>query len=240
MSVFVRPPGLRPNAEGKEREFWVALIVEIKARDPTSVYALVAWFYWADQLEGAHMNGEEPRDGRRGYHGKDELLASNHLDVCNVQSFAGEAPVAQWDEGDDENDVQTGLYWRQTYDCRTGELSVCVRLVWKLEFTDKAQQLRRHCGCESFYNPDTLMLGCPNPACLAWLHLECAVDDLLSRAYDRLLLGEGGSEKNPRSYSNRLEGTVIKGGNKVRIDDLETKRTFTSTVRCLRCKTLFA
>lgn len=128
MCVFVRPPGLRPDAEGKERDFWVASIVEIKARDPTRVYALVAWFYWADQLEGAYVVGEEPRDGRRGYHGKDELLASNHLDVCDVRSFAGEAPVAQWDEGDDENDVQTGLYWRQTYDCRTGKLSVCCPL----------------------------------------------------------------------------------------------------------------
>lgn len=84
------------------------------------------------------------------------------------------------------------------------------------------------------------MLGCPNPACGVWLHEECAVDALLSRAYDRLLPWERDSREKPRrSYTNRLEGMVMEGGNQVRVNDLLMKSAFTRTIRCLKCKALF-
>lgn len=121
--VFVRPPGLKRTSKAQEREFWVARILEVRAIDAQHVYALCAWLYWPEQLQRAHVGREAPENGRRAYHGKHELMASNHLDVCDVTSFAGHAPVEQWLEEDD-NDVQTGLYWRQIYDIRSGNLSV--------------------------------------------------------------------------------------------------------------------
>lgn len=61
--------------------------------------------------------------GRRNYHGNHELIASNHMEILSVCTFAGLASVTLWQETDDD-EAQTGLYWRQTYDYRTGQLSV--------------------------------------------------------------------------------------------------------------------
>lgn len=45
------------------------------------------------------------------------------MDIIDVTCFAGKAPVEHWIEADEE-DKQTGLYWRQTYDVQTSTLSV--------------------------------------------------------------------------------------------------------------------
>lgn len=66
--------------------------------------------------------------GRRPYHGKDELVASNAMEVLDVSTFAGKAHVSQWMEEDEEGE-QAGLYWRQTFDHRDGgKLSVSNQL----------------------------------------------------------------------------------------------------------------
>jgi hypothetical protein len=65
--------------------------------------------------------------GRRPYHGKHELIASNWMEILDVTSFAGKASVEHWLEEDVEDgkeDVQMDLYWRQTFDHRTLRLSV--------------------------------------------------------------------------------------------------------------------
>lgn len=93
----------------------------------------------------AHVGSETPENGRRSYHGTHELMASNHLDVCDVTSFAGHAQVEQWLEEDD-NDVQTGLYWRQIYDVRTGNLSVRIQAALNFEiliYTDQGTGVKR-------------------------------------------------------------------------------------------------
>lgn len=122
--VFVRPPDLKLDGNDDERKFWVAQIREIRAKDSRHVYALVAWLYWPDELVNVRVGTEAPKSGRRWYHGKHELVASNHLDVEDVTSMAGHAAVAQWLEEDDDK-IQEGLYWRQTFDIMTGKLSVC-------------------------------------------------------------------------------------------------------------------
>lgn len=68
-------------------------------------------------------DGSVTETGRRKYHGKHELIASNHMEILNICSFAGLASVTAWQE-DDDDEAQTGLYWRQTFDFRAGELSV--------------------------------------------------------------------------------------------------------------------
>jgi hypothetical protein len=60
--------------------------------------------------------------GRRKYHGSQELIASNRMQVLNVLSFAGKADVRQWDEEDDN--LTSKLYWRQTFCIQTETLSV--------------------------------------------------------------------------------------------------------------------
>lgn len=44
------------------------------------------------------------------------------MEVLDVLSFAGKADVYQWDEEDDN--LQSKLYWRQTFCRETQELSV--------------------------------------------------------------------------------------------------------------------
>ncbi|KAL5346612.1 hypothetical protein ACLOAV_008319 [Pseudogymnoascus australis] len=107
--------------------FWVAHILETRETSTSRVYALVAWMYWPDELPDAHMGTEKNMSGRRWYHGTRELVASNHLDVLDVNSMAGHAPVAQCFEDDDDT-IQDGLYWRQTFNISSGVLSVCIYL----------------------------------------------------------------------------------------------------------------
>lgn len=45
------------------------------------------------------------------------------MDVINVVSVTGSATVNQWDEQNEE-EIQSALYWRQAVDVRTMELSV--------------------------------------------------------------------------------------------------------------------
>jgi hypothetical protein len=78
--------------------------------------------YWPDDLPML-KDCTVTETGRRNYHGKYELIASNHMEILNVCSFAGLASVTAWKENDDD-EAQTGLYWRQTFDYRTGQLSV--------------------------------------------------------------------------------------------------------------------
>ncbi|OBT60141.1 hypothetical protein VE03_10214 [Pseudogymnoascus sp. 23342-1-I1] len=121
--VYVRPPDLELVGDDDNRKFWVAHILEIPAKCAGHVYALIAWMYWPGHLVEAHMAAETPKSGRCWYHGKQELVASNHLDILGVKSMAGHASVAQWLEDDDDK-IQGGLYWRQTLDSRSGILSI--------------------------------------------------------------------------------------------------------------------
>jgi hypothetical protein len=38
----------------------------------------------------------------------------------------------------------------------------------------------RYCICKHYYNPDKLMVSCPNTACNKWLHADCLVDGILT------------------------------------------------------------
>ncbi|KAI9679977.1 MAG: hypothetical protein M1817_004992 [Caeruleum heppii] len=140
-----------------EREYWTARVLEIRATDPQNVYLRVHWFYSPPEL----------RDGAKPYHGKDELLPSNHQEVIDAMSVAGKANVRHWKEEDDEP-VLEGMYWRQTYAFHTNKLS----------------PVRLHCHCKTAHNPDKIMIGCSNPTCKIWLHQECILRDKLS-AIDR-------------------------------------------------------
>ncbi|KAF4631529.1 hypothetical protein G7Y89_g6613 [Cudoniella acicularis] len=130
--VYVRsdetPP--RERASDKEenlKDFWVARILQVRAVNSQHVYALVAWMYWADELPVPKTKSPDqvsPSGGKRTYHGNHELIASNYMEVLDVLSFAGKADVIQWMEEDDN--IQSKLYWRQTFCRETQELSVSI------------------------------------------------------------------------------------------------------------------
>ncbi|OBS16533.1 hypothetical protein FPOA_12852 [Fusarium poae] len=103
-------------------DYWVARILEIRASDERHVYARVYWMYWPYELPAGTIYGKKKVQGCQPYHGANELIASNHMDIIDVVSVTGPVTVNQWIESDDE-EIQDALYWRQAYDCRNSQLS---------------------------------------------------------------------------------------------------------------------
>jgi hypothetical protein len=88
----------------------------------------VAWLYWPEELPPPKTKTSDTVNsisGQRTYHGSHELIASNYMEVLDVLSFAGKADVMQWEEQDDN--LTSKLYWRQTFCRETQELSVSSR-----------------------------------------------------------------------------------------------------------------
>ncbi|GAO15947.1 hypothetical protein UVI_02039680 [Ustilaginoidea virens] len=150
-------------------DYWVARILEVRASDEHHVYARIYWMYSPDELPSGTVDGKKSISGRQPYHGNNELIASNHMDVINVVSVAMKATVHQWIESDDE-EVQDALYWRQAFNCRTSQIS-------SVELT---------CKCQTPANPDKTLIGCTSPDCGTWLHYECLLHDVLTQVYERL------------------------------------------------------
>lgn len=125
-TVFVRGKDLAKTGPADQpRNFWIARILQVRARNAQHVYALVTWLYWADELPPPAVRSPDQvsKDGgKRKYHGSHELIASNYMEVLDVLTFAGKAEVYHWDEQDDN--VGSQLYWRQSYCRETLELSV--------------------------------------------------------------------------------------------------------------------
>lgn len=133
--MFVRgdhtPPqdaDIPPNMKA----FWVAKILQVRASNPQHVYALVTWLYWTDELPPPAKKAPDQisvTGGKRRYHGEDELVASNYLDILDVLSFAGKADVIEWDEQSDGSEFMgRNLYWRQTFCRETQALSVSITI----------------------------------------------------------------------------------------------------------------
>ncbi|KAK7970202.1 hypothetical protein PG988_009275 [Apiospora saccharicola] len=156
---------------------WVARILEIRASDEHHVYARVYWMYWPDELPSGTQDGKKYVQGRQPYHGRNELIASNHMDVINVVSVTASATVNQWDEQNEE-EIQSALYWRQAIDVRTMELS----------------SVEPRCRCGQPENPDKTLIGCNSEGCSSWLHDDCLLHEALMATYERL-----GTEKSHRS-----------------------------------------
>ncbi|CAJ2500905.1 Uu.00g037580.m01.CDS01 [Anthostomella pinea] len=162
-------PGEPVQPRKKSDDDWVARILEIRASDEHHVYARVYWMYWPDELPPGSQDGKRFVQGRQSYHGQNELIASNHMDVINVVSVTASATVNQWDETNEE-EVQQALYWRQAFDVRSMELS--------------SAELR--CKCNRPENPDKRLIGCTNDECKRWMHDDCLIHDALLKTHARL------------------------------------------------------
>ena len=171
------PPA--PSADATEDErlqydqenFWVGLISEFRAESQEKVYVKVFWLYWPDELPG----------GRQPYHGKRELILSNHVDIIEAQTIATHAEVSFWDENDDSNkNVLQERYWRQTLDLKKVK-----------EGKNALSKLRKFCICGGYDNPGVDMYQChkPQKGCGMWNHQACLYKDLEERAWNNFLTG---------------------------------------------------
>ncbi|KAH8755421.1 hypothetical protein F5883DRAFT_430628, partial [Diaporthe sp. PMI_573] len=130
--------------------------------------------------------------GRQPYHGHSELIASNHSKYWDTVTIQHVATVTQI-RRENEEEIQTALYWRQTLDV----------------FTKKVSAIKGFCHCNQPQNPDKVMIQCPSEKCNRWLHEECLRHQILLNMYNHLQTGEknrvldtelrlGGQETNNR------------------------------------------
>ncbi|RFN44017.1 hypothetical protein FIE12Z_11749 [Fusarium flagelliforme] len=169
---------------------WVARILEIRASSEHNVYARVYWMYWPEELPSGTIYHTMRVRGRQPYHGTNELIASNHMDIINVVSVTAPAIVNQWIESDDE-EIQDTLYWRQAYDCRKPQLS-SVDII---------------CKCETPANPDRMLIGCSSSECGQWMHHECLTHHILMQVYARL--GTNKPHRTDGAVSNEEEAKNV-------------------------------
>ncbi|KAI9887047.1 MAG: hypothetical protein M1823_001119 [Watsoniomyces obsoletus] len=219
--IFVNHPGVAYDGEhgnGHTTRFWIARILEIRARDSENVYIRVYWAYWPEELPG----------GRKAHQPMAELVLSNHMDVINAMTVAGIAKVQHWLEDDDEENP-IGLFWRQNYIFQDQRLSVSHQVSMAptrpmLNHPVLVQPIKEHCWCRGPQNPDKMLVYCNNKQCECWLHEECLVRYRLQKAYKRIeaeemfeavASGQRRPKRKKRSedepWSGMLEATLKQG-----------------------------
>ncbi|RMZ90785.1 hypothetical protein DV736_g1996, partial [Chaetothyriales sp. CBS 134916] len=160
------PPPSPPPADASKEEIlnyqrtnmWVGMIREARALNENRVFLRVFWLYWPEELPG----------GSRVYHGQQELVLSNHVEVVEATTISGPAQVSHWREEDEEDETPLyPLFWRQTLDLKPGPNGKATLSV-----------LRKHCVCRKEYNPDRIMFKCMQDSCGIWNHKECLEKDL--------------------------------------------------------------
>lgn len=241
--------------EGTEpRDFWTARILQVRAKDPQHVYALVAWMYWPEELPAtAKAAGETSvKPGRRKYHGNLELIASNYLDVVDVLTIAGKIDLVPFSEKLVDNAVSEPapgmFYWRQTF-CRA---------------TQRLSDLPVYCLCNGHYNPDVREYEhiCDNKACQILYHPQCLVEDALAKKYYEEYPQNGtgprangakpkdkkkkGGKSKEKIYSKTFNGQLVHDHDEqtppmIKITDMRSNppTEILQRVTCPKCSTLF-
>lgn len=86
---------------------WKARVLEIRALDTEHVYIRVVWLNRPEDLQ----------QGRQPYHGKNELVPTNQMDVIDAMAVNGTVEVIHWNDSDDDSTaIEDQYFWRQTYD----------------------------------------------------------------------------------------------------------------------------
>lgn len=123
------------------------------------------------------------------------------MDIIDAQSIASAAEVSAWNEEDDDADsALEERYWRQTFDVEKFER-------WRSgskkgrKAPAGLSELKKHCVCETEYNPDGTMFKCPSDKCGIWNHEECLADAILEDVYGRSLRGELGKKKKEKDQT---------------------------------------
>ncbi|KIW20080.1 hypothetical protein PV08_00655 [Exophiala spinifera] len=170
------PPPLPADASEDEKlqydkeNLWAGLISEFRAESQEKVYVRVFWFYWPEELPM----------GRQPYHGKRELILSNHVGIIEAQCISSHADISQWDENDDSNKIiLSERYWRQTLD---------VKKLAK-DRDHALSKLRRFCICGGYDNPSMDMYQCRKVGCGLWNHEQCLIKAIEERAWAKFKKG---------------------------------------------------
>jgi hypothetical protein len=158
--------------------------LEVRALDPEHVYIRLSWLNRPEDLPS----------GRKDYHGKNELVPTNQMDIIDAMAINGGLKVKHWDETADDDETsmpeEDEYFWRQTYDfANTKTFSVWREYSCEVE-RDRAnknlQDLRLICVDEAPQNPDELIVQCSSAGCRKWLHVRCIAEQALQRASESI------------------------------------------------------
>ncbi|KAF2464092.1 uncharacterized protein BDR25DRAFT_297165 [Lindgomyces ingoldianus] len=163
-----------PNATVKG---WVAKVLEVRAGDEQHVFLRVYWMYRPEDL---------PK-GRQPYHGENELIASNYMQIVDATTVDSKAEVKHWVEQSNQNEVldPNQLFWRQTLNVVPGLENP------KLKGKTVISELPTHCIDNTPCNPDKLLIQCPH--CNTWLHGPCLENDAIDNEYKSHNIHSGAS-----------------------------------------------
>ncbi|KAF7674910.1 hypothetical protein GT037_006673 [Alternaria burnsii] len=224
--VFVRKSEEDHVEEGPNSiQHWLAKVLEVRAGDASHVYLRVFWAYRPEDLPG----------GRQPYHGRAELIISNHMDIIEAVTVESSAEVVHWnDDLDSMALLADQLFFRQSYDIT--------------KKTNRLSKLNTYCIDKQPSNPDELLVQCPH--CSEWLHAGC----LKERALQDLSAKQVASPPKPKKRGRPSKGELassqseathtfeakIKGGSKTRLTIMEkhegkTKRKWNVDISCLMC-----
>lgn len=177
---------------------------------------------------------EDLPGGRRPYHGRNELIASNDMAILHARTVDGAADVIQWKEDPETEELldPQRLFWRQTLDVtlKPAQLST----------------LPTHCVDKAPWNPDEPLIQCAS--CRSWLHASCLEQDVLEKLYEehklafpKKLQGKKGAKKAQPDSSFEVQVVVREDGQtRMNITDKRDGPTLnkvtTKHVYCLFCK----
>jgi hypothetical protein len=131
------------------------------------------------------------------------------------------------------------------------------------ELTVLYQVLKKFCICESYYNPDKVIVSCPNLDCGIWLHADCLIDSILTKKCQSLNTCveamQGTTIKRRKSKSKKGKNPLIRkpyegifsaeivGGEEedppqteitdLRLDSDHEMRKWKEAIICLKCAT---
>ncbi|CAN9306445.1 unnamed protein product [Alternaria alternata] len=224
--VFVRKSEQDHVEEGPNSiQHWLAKVLEVRAGDASHVYLRVFWAYRPEDLPG----------GRQPYHGRAELIISNHMDIIEAVTVESSAEVVHWNDDPDSMALLADqLFFRQSYDIT--------------KKTNRLSKLNTYCIDKQPSNPDELLVQCPH--CSEWLHAGC----LKERALQDLSAKQVASPPKPKKRGRPSKGELassqseaihtfeakIKGGSKTRLTIMEkhegkTKQKWDVDISCLMC-----
>lgn len=119
---------------------WKAKVLEVRALDPEHVYIRLSWLNRPEDLDS----------GRKDYHGKNELVPTNQMDIIDAMAVNGALQVKKWDELADDDEAsmpeEEQYFWRQTFDFANTK-TYSVRLVGPKQhaiITDIALDIARY------------------------------------------------------------------------------------------------
>ncbi|KAL8938301.1 MAG: hypothetical protein Q9216_003963 [Gyalolechia sp. 2 TL-2023] len=231
-----REPGV-PHLHHLSETDCVGRIIEIRAADPQNVYARVFWVLRPEDVPG----------GRQPYHGEDELISSNLMEIVDALTFKKPVRVVHWmqDDGTPRRAPEEGFYWRQKWD-------------W---IAEKLVPFPTHCVCDKPVSLHELTIQCTNPHCLILLHGACLVEHELRKLLT--LLGLYDPRQSRDVSTSRADPTPTTGrqisisaadnGRHYRVDigeserldhigrtrfmftDLRDPRVWETDIKCLKC-----